>query len=276
MTGNLEVLKIIERIRAAEKKRDLVDGAGEKIQTIDHLQKKNENGQKESFSKKCKICDDTTWIEYRKDERTCAYRCECYNEKQNDKNNGWKEAGLSISTSKLGFTNFEEWNEKAKDMKDMATKYYQNFESIKDTRKNSIILSGNSGCGKTHISIAIANNLMRKKKKVIYMPYRDVIINIKQNMLDGDAYAKALNKYKKAEILLIDDLFKGQISKSDINIMFEIINYRYMNNMPMIISTEMTITEVIKTDEAVGSRLYEMVKSYTIEILGGENNYRLK
>lgn len=158
----------------------------------------------------------------------------------------------------------------------MATKYYQNFESIKDTRKNSIILSGNSGCGKTHISIAIANNLMRKKKKVIYMPYRDVIINIKQNMLDGEVYAKALNKYKKAEILLIDDLFKGQISKSDINIMFEIINYRYMNNMPMIISTEMTIIEVIKTDEAVGSRLYEMVKSYTIEILGGENNYRLK
>lgn len=161
-------------------------------------------------------------------------------------------------------------------MKSIAIKYYQDFENIKDTRGNSIIFSGNPGCGKTHLSIAIANNLMSKKKKVMYMPYRDMIINIKQNMLNGELYAKILNKYKKAEILLIDDLFKGQISKSDINIMFEIINYRYMNNMPMIISTELSIKEIIEIDEAIGSRIYEMIKGYTIEIIGSENNYRLK
>lgn len=195
---------------------------------------------------------------------------------QNDKTDGWKKAGLSKETSKLGFTAFKEWNEKTKDMKDMATKYYKNFESIKETRQNSIIFSGNPGSGKSHLSIAIANNLMRKNIKVIYMPYREVIINIKQNMLDGEAYSKILNKYKIAEILLIDDLFKGQISKSDINIMFEIINHRYINNLPMIISTELSINNIIKIDEAVGSRIYEMIKSYTVEILGKENNYRLK
>lgn len=42
-------------------------------------------------------------------------------------------------------------------------------------------------------------------------------------------------------MLLIDDLFKGSISKSDVNIMFEIVNSRYFNNLPIMISCEMGI-----------------------------------
>ena len=42
-------------------------------------------------------------------------------------------------------------------------------------------------------------------------------------------------------MLLIDDLFKVSISKSDVNIMFEIVNFRYFNNLPIIISCEMGI-----------------------------------
>lgn len=158
----------------------------------------------------------------------------------------------------------------------MAIKYYKYFSKLKDKRKNSIIFCGNPGSGKTHLSIAIANNLMKKKIKVVYMPYRDIITSIKQNILDVDKYSKYINKYKEAEVLLIDDLFKGNTSKSDINIMFEIINYRYMNNLPLIISTELIVEEIIEIDEAIGSRIYEMSSDYTIEILGRQNNYRLK
>ena len=76
------------------------------------------------------------------------------------------------------------------------------------------------------------------------MPYRDIIMGIKQNMLDSEMYNNTLNKYREIEVLLIDDLFKGQRTQSDLNIMFEIINYRYMNNLPMIISTELTIADI--------------------------------
>lgn len=176
----------------------------------------------------------------------------------------------------MNFTNFKAYNGQMLEVKDMAIKYYKYFDKFKKNRNNSILLCGNSGSGKTHLSMAIANNLIKKKISVIYMPYRDVITVIKQNMLNGDVYSKQVNKYKKAEVLLIDDLFKGQISKSDLNIVFEIINYRYMNNLPMIISTELTIEELIEIDEAIGSRIYEMSSNYIVEILGRQNNYRLK
>ena len=42
-------------------------------------------------------------------------------------------------------------------------------------------------------------------------------------------------------MLLIDDLFKVSIGKSDENIMFEIVNFRYFNNLSIIISCEMGI-----------------------------------
>lgn len=54
-------------------------------------------------------------------------------------------------------------------MRNTAVNYFKDFDSIRDTRSNSIIFCGNPGCGKTHLSIAIADNLIRKKKKVIYI-----------------------------------------------------------------------------------------------------------
>ena len=42
--------------------------------------------------------------------------------------------------------------------------------------------------------------------------------------------------YKSAKVLLSDDLFKGSVCKSDVNIVFEIVNFRYFNNLSMVVS----------------------------------------
>jgi len=189
----------------------------------------------------------------------------------------WEQSGISVGDIDKSFTNFESWNQDVKNMKDKTTSYYLQFDNIKNDRYNSILLSGKSGCGKTHLSLALANNLLKKKEvAVVYMPYRDVITSLKQNMLDESYYKKTLEKYQKAEVLLIDDLLKGNISKSDVNIMFELINYRYLNRLPMIISTECDQRRLLDFDEAIGSRIYEMCKGYVVEIRDEGNNYRLR
>jgi DNA replication protein DnaC len=156
-----------------------------------------------------------------------------------------------------------------------AKNYCYNFEKIKDTRRNSIIFMGQVGSGKTHLSIAIANNLMKNSIGVVYMPYRDTITRIKQSILDEENYNRELKRYKEAKVLLIDDLFKGNITKSDINIMFELINYRYLTNKPIIVSTEKLLDDLIEIDEAIGSRIIEMSKEYLVEIKGKKLNYRI-
>lgn len=109
------------------------------------------------------------------------------------------------------------------------------------------------------------------------MLYRDVITKIKQNVIDEKKYASMILKYQVCEVLLIDDLFKGRLNESDVNIMFEIINYRYLNFLPIIVSSEFTIKKMLEFDEGIGSRIYEMSKDYVVEIKNDiRNNYRSK
>jgi hypothetical protein len=58
--------------------------------------------------------------------------------------------------------------------------------------------------------------------------------------------------------------------------MFEIVNYRYMNNLPIVVSSEFTAERLLYFDEDIGSRIIEMCKDYVVEIQGKENNYRVK
>ena len=70
-------------------------------------------------------------------------------------------------------------------------------------------------------------------------------------------------------------LLNGKVTEADINIMFEIINHRYLNGKPLIISSELFQEDLLKFDEAIGSRIIEMCKGRIVEIRGIENNYRL-
>ena len=131
------------------------------------------------------------------------------------------------------------------------------------------------GSGKTHLSMAISNVLMDNGVGVLYMLYMESIMKLKQNIMDNEYYTKEISRFKNAKVLFVDDLFKVSFSGSDINIMFEIINHRYFNGMPVIVSCEKSVEELLKIDEAIGSRLVEMCKVSIVEIRDKRLNYRM-
>jgi DNA replication protein DnaC len=85
-----------------------------------------------------------------------------------------------------------------------------------------------------------------------------------------------MHSLKNARVLFIDDLLKGKVNESDINIMYEIINFRYLQRTPIIISTEKSIEELLAFDEAIASRLIEMSKGNIITFDDSVPNYRLR
>lgn len=187
-----------------------------------------------------------------------------------------KQSGISEEFRKKTFDSFNySYSMQVVDAYGKASGYYRDFGVIKSGRRNSIMFLGQVGSGKTHLSLAIANRLMDDCVGVVYMSYRDVIMRFKQNVMNEDEYAKLMNRYKRAKVLLIDDLFKGSVSSSDVNIMFEIVNFRYFNNLPVIVSSEKGVEELMDIDEAIGSRLMEMSKGYLVEVRGKKLNYRV-
>ncbi|NYB73880.1 ATP-binding protein [Sedimentibacter hydroxybenzoicus DSM 7310] len=230
----------------------------------------NRQTTSETSQYECDKCKDTGWLV----DGNIFKRCECFAVKEAlmmFENSGIKDENYT-------FSNFQEWNETSKSMKITATQYYQNFTKIMNDRQNSIALLGQVGSGKTHLTLALGLNIMKSKKlPVVYFSYRDTITSIKQNMTDEEYYRRQLDRFQNAKVLLIDDMLKGKTSDSDKNIMFEIINYRYINRKPIIVSSEYGIEDLLNFDEAIGSRIYEMCKDYMVEVQNNtSNNYRLR
>ncbi|MBS6024994.1 MAG: ATP-binding protein [Paeniclostridium sordellii] len=229
-----------------------------------------ESSLKKIPSYRCEKCRDMTFVV----EGDVAVPCECREIRIAE--DILKQSGISEAFRKKTFDSFNySYDIQTIDAYSKASEYYSNFNNIGKNRKNSIMFLGQVGSGKTHLSLAIANKLMDDGVGVVYMSYRDIIMRFKQNIMNEEEYVKLMNRYKKAKVLLIDDLFKGSVTKSDVNIVFEIINFRYFNNLPMIVSCEKCVEELLDIDEAIGSRLIEISKDYLVKMKGRKLNYRV-
>lgn len=224
----------------------------------------------------CPYCKGTTWIEkINPGKPSVMVRCKCYELKQ--VKDIWNNSDLRLEDLNKTFKNYEVKNKVQKDMLDTATSYFLRFEKIKNNEQNSIMLLGSPGVGKTHLLQAIAIKLIKEcKVPVIYMSYVDVMTKLKQLKNDGTEYQKLINKYKNAKVLFIDDLFKGKITESDILVSFEIINFRINKRLPMMISSELILEDLIKYDRATTGRLFNAAKGFIMQVTGKENDYRLK
>lgn len=148
-----------------------------------------------------------------------------------------------------------------------------------------LLMCGQSGSGKTHLCTAVCRHRLLAGDEVRYMSWREKISEIKALALDNDRRAEILKGFKTAQILYIDDLYKtgkavdgsSNPTGADVGLAFEIINFRYVNHFPTIISTEKTPQELVEIDEATGSRIIEMAGKNVYAISKDpKRNYRLR
>lgn len=189
-----------------------------------------------------------------------------------------KKSGLKNIIKDYTFDKYNAEEPWQKTLKQAAVDYAKHPEG-------GFFLGGQSGCGKTHLCTAICREFLLAGKRVVYMLWRDEIVKLKGFVNDAEKYGELIDKYKKAEVLYIDDLFKtgktpeGDIQRptpADVNVAFEIINYRSNDpSLLTIISSECTEDDLLDIDEAVGGRIIEKAKTISIA-KDRKRNYRLK
>lgn len=195
-----------------------------------------------------------------------------------------RKSGIEGLMKQCTFDNFiatEPWQ---KTMKAKAQQFFSDHEG------KWFYAGGQVGCGKTHTCTAICGEFLNRGIAVRYMLWRDEVVKLKAAVTDDAEYQKLITPWKTAPVLYVDDFFKtsdnegGQKKKptqGDINVAFEIFNYRYINpKLVTIISTERSIDDLLDCDEAVGSRIYQRTKEYCCYVGPGEagenRNYRLR
>lgn len=207
--------------------------------------------------------------------------CECA--KLRKLNRLIKSSAITEEFQKMGFTNFntEGLSPEIVRMKETAMLYYQHFDQIRKQRINSCLFYGQPGCGKTHLLTAISNNLMHKKKVgVLYFPYLDGVRNMSENNFEKKDHI--MQQMRDVPVLFIDDLFKPIGGKPSaihwqVVAMQEVVNHRYLNNLPILVSTELDFQTLVEIDEALASRIFEMASDFTVTVTKTmANNYRFR
>ena len=189
-----------------------------------------------------------------------------------------KRSGLKDIIKDYTFDKFEATEPWQKSIKNAAMEYAREPEGW-------FFLGGQSGAGKTHLCTAICREFLLAGKRVRYMLWRDDIVKIKGAVTDSEEYCKMIDEFKRVDVLYIDDLFKTgkapdgtslKVTGADINVAFEIINFRYNNpDLLTIISSELSEDDLIDIDEAIGGRIYERAKSFNIT-KDRNRNYRIR
>lgn len=156
-----------------------------------------------------------------------------------------------------------------------AGTYAKEFETIKNNRSNGLALIGRPGAGKTHLLMAAANRLLEKGVEVIYFPWVEGLADLKS---DFDKLEEKVSRLQRCQVLYIDDLFKGRKEPTEFQLeqIFALINYRYLNKLPVMISSEWTISRMCDFDEATGSRIKEMCRDHLVVLDKDNLNYRLR
>lgn len=206
----------------------------------------------------------------------CFVNCKCVEVRNSIMR--MKRSGLKDIIKDYTFDKFEDTEVWQKTLKTAAMEYAKNPEGW-------LFLGGQSGCGKTHLCTAACREFLLNGKSVQYMLWRDDVTKLKSAVTDSEEYGKLIDRYKNADVLYIDDLFKtGKVDSgfqkptaADINVAFEILNYRYNNPaLITIISSELTEDELLDIDEATGGRIYERAKKAFSIGQDRKKNYRIK
>lgn len=236
----------------------------------------------ESLHYKCNACKDKGFIFKEVNGYEVASKCKCKTKEEIlAKAN---RSGLADLFEEKTFKSYETKENYQKSIKTKAIEYTENF--LKGQR-NSFAILGQSGAGKTHIMTAVAGKLIDANVEVKYYMADEIIQRLNACKYDEENYNKEFSKIANASVLFIDDLFKSSIqeyykvesiNREDLRIIFQIINYRYNKNKPILLNSELHYERFAELDQALIGRINEMCNyEYLLSIKpDSSKNYRLK
>lgn len=161
-------------------------------------------------------------------------------------------------------------------MKEIALDYLNNFKN------NWFFIGGQIGSGKTHLCIKILNKILANHFVTLQILKFSKAFKDLKSFSNKPEQIQLLEKYQKVDILYIDDLFNRVPTSSDINLLLDIIDFRYISNKTTIFSSQKHFEELSsclddENLEALFSRIFEKTFNYIVDVPYNRNfDFRIK
>lgn len=222
----------------------------------------------------CEACQDSGWITVRREGlQPESVPCKCYSQRMFDRS--IRRSGIDPELlARCTLDSFKTLDENARRMKETALAF------LADEQARGLGFFGRSGTGKTHLCVAVCADLAKQGRGVKYMQYNSVMRKLLANKYDAEGYEEVMEPLASCPVLYIDDLFKNasdartaHLANDEKRIMFELLDRRYKNNAVTIVSTEMSLQDIRKEDEAIASRIYQLVGKYGCRCDGANRRF---
>jgi len=138
---------------------------------------------------------------------------------------------------------------------------------IANPHEVGLLFSGPVGCGKTFLAASIANVLIEKQCKILFLIVPDLLDELRATYSNKNETTEfdLLDIARTIPILILDDLGAHNYTEWSRNRIFTNLNYRMNEKLPTIITTNLNFNEIEQyLGERTCSRLLQMCRIFRI------------
>jgi len=230
----------------------------------------------------CGKCQGTGWVLEDAGGSQVARRCACFGDRV--KQALVDQANIPRRYLNCSLDNFEVHNDSHRDALKISRQFVKNYPA----QEVGLVFIGPCGVGKTHLAVAIVQELIRTKDAAcIFYDFRDLIREIQSTFTPDSVLSESdvLAPVFSSEVLVLDELGAKRPTAWVEETVFTIINHRYNHKKMTLFTTNYPDTDETedrrdsfykKGDESLidrigvrlRSRIYEMCK--VVEMWGDD------
>lgn len=118
-----------------------------------------------------------------------------------------------------------------------------------------LLIMGGYGCGKTHLAAAVANEAVDRGVETLFQTVPDLLDWLRASYASPDeSFEQRFEELRAVQLLILDDLGTQNATPWAEEKLYQIINYRYINRMPTVVTTNLDMAEI---DGRISSRLMD-------------------
>ncbi len=201
----------------------------------------------------CTTCSDTGFV-------NCKM-CECMRRELILE--GFRSSGLGRLIDKQSFDNFS--LSYYRDSREQLEQMEANLKMAKEFAENSppaydnLILLGDTGLGKTHLSTSIARRVIERGYEVRYETVQSMIDDFAHDQFrsDGKSFEDRGRAYLESELLIIDDLGTEMTNSFTVSVLYRLLNTRINNGRSTVINTNLAQKDLrSRYTDRIASRIF--------------------
>src|SRR3712207_6205452 len=170
-------------------------------------------------------------------------------------------SGLSKRMRGYSFANFKPYfSPSAARAAEKVENYLKNWEENREFGKG-LYFCGGVGTGKTHLAVAVMNELMQRKRvPSLFVTVPEFLDNLREAyMIPGRDLDEWMDTVKNADLLVLDDLGSERPTEWVREHLFVIVNHRYRDALPTLFTSNIGPRDLAtQLGEQTASRIIAM------------------